>query len=935
VEAIVVGIVAAVFIVGFAGGLVGARMRRNDTAKSDTEELRGTLEQLAAWARGMHAAHEELMARVAVLEAQQQAGPHEASVRTDAAENATSGQAMPEKVHGSAIYEHAILEAAPDLDLQIDALKKADTPARQADGTLAASPTPQRDAAPESDRLSTHQAAHGAPREPAEPNWFTRWLFGGNTVVRAGIVILFFGVAFLLKYAYERVQVPIELRLSGVALFAIALLAIGWRLRDKRSGYAQALQGGGVGVLYLTVFAALRLYQLIPPGAAMGLLLGIAACSAVLALLQNGRSLALLGTSGGFLAPILASTGSGSHVMLFSYYALLNAGVLVIAHRRAWRELNLAGFLFTFVIGAMWGARFYRPAFFASTEPFLVLFFLMYVAVPILFARQQAVSLRTPVDATLVFGVPLAAFGLQHGLVRDFEYASAISAAVLAAFYLTLATRLFRRGSDALRLLVEAFFALGVVFATLAIPLAFEGRWTAAVWALEAAAVLWVGVRQQRLAPRVFALMLQFGAGAMFLADLPHGGLPWLNTGFLGCSMVALAGLFSAAYIERHGEHLRPLERIVGHVLLVWGALWLACGGLVQIDEHVEYVMQTHASAIWLALVGAALADIARRSAWRGGALLSLTLAPILLLFALEAVDAARAPYGELGWLVWPAVFAAHLFALRLHEDAAPRSAPWLHAIGLWALALVAGKSLQFALFDAVPESTTWADIGIGLAPALLLGLLCRADPARWPWSREHAYLLLGAGPLAAGLALWCFAANWHGDGRADPLPWVPLLNPLDLALAAAMLLIAWWWNTLRRRALIDIAPARMQLAPAAWGALWFVLLNGMLLRGLHHWGGVPWDFGAMMASRLVQSAFSIFWTLIALTLMVVATRRTMRSLWMLGAALMAVVVAKLFLIDLSNVGGIERVVSFLGVGVLMLVVGYFAPVPPKAEKAA
>lgn len=933
IEGIVVGIIAAVFAVGFAGGLVGARLRRGDTAKGDAE-LRGTLEQLAAWARGMHAAHEELLARVSTLEAQQRTGG-QAPTQTAAQAEPASEKAMPAEAHGSALLAHATPEGTPDLDLQPDALENAATPARQPDGTLAASPTPLRDAEPAEGRQPTQQAARRAPIEPGEPNWLKRWLFGGNTVVRAGIVILFFGVAFLLKYAYERVQVPIELRLTGVVLFAIALLAIGWRLRDKRSGYAQALQGGGVGVLYLTVFAALRLYQLIPPGAAMGLLIGIAACSAALALLQNGRSLALLGTSGGFLAPILASTGSGSHVMLFSYYALLNAGVLAIAYRRAWRELNIAGFLFTFVIGAMWGARFYRPAYFASIEPFLVLFFLMYVAVPIFFARHQAVSLRAPVDATLVFGVPLAAFGMQHGLVRDFEYASAISAAVLAAFYLTLATRLFQRGSDALRLLVEAYFALGVVFATLAIPLAFEGRWTAAVWALEAAAVLWVGVRQQRLAPRLFAVLLQFGAGAMFLADLPHGGVPWLNAGFLGCSMVALAGLFSAAYIERHGEHLRPFERPVGLALLVWGALWLACAGLVQIDEHVDYVLQTHASLAWLALVGAALAGIARRVAWRGGARVSLVLAPILLLFALEAVDASHAPYGELGWLAWPAAFAAHLFALRLHEDSASRGAPWFHAMGVWTLALVAGKSLQFALFDAVPESTTWADIGTGIAPALLLGLLCRSDPARWPWSRERAYLLLGAGPLAAGLALWCFAANWHGDGRADPLPWVPLLNPLDLALAAAMLLIAWWWTTLRRRGLLEVAAGRAQIALAAWGALWFALLNGMLLRGLHHWGGVPWDFGAMMASRLVQSAFSIFWTLIALTLMVLATRRAVRGLWMVGAVLMAAVVAKLFLIDLSNVGGIERVVSFLGVGVLMLVVGYFAPVPPKAEKTA
>lgn len=49
----------------------------------------------------------------------------------------------------------------------------------------------------------------------------------------------------------------------------------------------------------------------------------------------------------------------------------------------------------------------------------------------------------------------------------------------------------------------------------------------------------------------------------------------------------------------------------------------------------------------------------------------------------------------------------------------------------------------------------------------------------------------------------------------------------------------------------------------------------------------------------------------------------------------MTVVVIKLFLVDLANTGNFARVVSFLGVGVLLLVVGYFAPVPPRSETEA
>ena len=272
-------------------------------------------------------------------------------------------------------------------------------------------------------------------------------------------------------------------------------------------------------MLYLTVFASLRLFGLLPPGAAFLLLLLIATLSAALAVLQNSQSLAILGASGGFLAPILTSTGGGSHVMLFSYYAVLNAGILTIAWYRSWRPLNLVGFAFTFGIGAAWGARFYRPELYASTQPFLLLFFFMYLAIPVLFAQRQATRLERYLDATLVFGVPLLSFGFQLRLMREFEYGAAFSALGMSLVYVVLARLLYTRHRELLRMLVEAFLALGVVFVTLAIPLALDGRWTAAAWALEGAAVVWVGVRQNRWPARAFGLLLQLAAGISFLGS--------------------------------------------------------------------------------------------------------------------------------------------------------------------------------------------------------------------------------------------------------------------------------------------------------------------------------------------------------------------------------------------------------------------------------
>ena len=143
---------------------------------------------------------------------------------------------------------------------------------------------------------------------------------------------------------------PIELRFISLALGAFALLIVGWRLRERRAVYAQLLQGGGIAGLYLTVFAATRLYQLLPLGLGFGLLVVIALAAAVLAVAQNALSLAVIGTAGGFLAPILVSTGSGNHVALFTYYAMLNLGVFAVAWFRTWRVLNVLGFLFTFTI---------------------------------------------------------------------------------------------------------------------------------------------------------------------------------------------------------------------------------------------------------------------------------------------------------------------------------------------------------------------------------------------------------------------------------------------------------------------------------------------------------------------------------------------------------------------------------------------------------
>ena len=190
-----------------------------------------------------------------------------------------------------------------------------------------------------------------------------RWFTTGNVPVKVGVVLSVFGVGFLVKEGVDRqwLVLPLELRLMFVALFGIALLVLGWRLRHKERTYALSVQGGGIAVLYLTIYASFGLFHLLPSAAAFALLLVVTVAAGTLAVLQDSRSLAVLGIVGGFMAPVLVSNDSGNHVALFSYYAIFNVAIVGIAWFKAWRELNVLGFLFTFGIGSLWGSQSTRP----------------------------------------------------------------------------------------------------------------------------------------------------------------------------------------------------------------------------------------------------------------------------------------------------------------------------------------------------------------------------------------------------------------------------------------------------------------------------------------------------------------------------------------------------------------------------------------------
>lgn len=796
-------------------------------------------------------------------------------------------------------------------------------------------PPPQTATAARVDTVAT-------PREaPAALLALKQWLFGGNTIVKLGVGILFIGLAFLARYASEQVEVPVAWRLAGIGTVALVLLVLGWRLRLGRPGYAQVLQGGAVAVLYLTLFAAFRFYDLLPMGPVFALMVVVAGLSAALAVLQDAPALAIVGALGGFATPLLLSTGGGSHVALFSYYAVLDLGIAAVAWHKTWRRLNLVGFVSTFVIATAWGVLQYAPSHYASSQAFLVFFFLLFNAILLMPARRVAAEVGDAgdtaqrdrwVNGSLLFGLPTVTFALQHGLVRDMPYGTALSALALAAFYVTLAAKLRQR--PALATAFDGSLAVAIVFLSLVVPFALDARSTAGAWALEGAGLVWLGWRQTRRTPRAFGYALLFLAGlSMQWAADRYGAPQAVFNAYLINALLAAAGSLVAAYAVHRGarDHEGHPEALAEPLLIGWALLWALGAAALQIDQ---FVLPDDALAAWLLAgsgIAAGLTALALRLSWRWVAWPAMAHAPGLALGVLAlAVDLA-APAAHSGWWAWPLALVCHGWLLRRAAPVWPlRGQQGAHGLGVLVLAglgALQGRALTAGWGDA---GSAWSWLGWLVVPAGLLVLLSRpALVGRWPVRASPRAYQAAAGVLALSLLGWALLANLACDGAAQPLPYLPLVNPLDLAVALALVAVVQWW---RSQAANPWVPPQARWPAALLAGAGFVWLNAMLVRAFHHFGGVPFHVDAWAQSLAVQTGISLLWTATACVLMRWAAQRARRVPWLVGAALLGAVVLKLLVVDLSGSGTVTRIVSFIGVGALMLVIGYVAPWPSQPE---
>ena len=752
--------------------------------------------------------------------------------------------------------------------------------------------------------------------------WITNYFTGGNLLVRIGGVVLFFGLAFLVKYATEHSIISMQMRLWGIAVAAIGLIVTGWRLRDREGAYGQVLQGLGVAMLYLVIYGASKFYGLLSLESAFVLMLLVVIIGSVLAVIEDALPLALFATAGGFLVPILTSSGDGSHVMLFTYYVFLNLGIFIVAWYRSWRVLNVLGFVFTFVIATVWGVLRYHSGMFESTEPFLLIFFAMYLAISILFTIKHPYEPKNLVDGTLTFGLPVVVFPLQVSLVHLFEYGEAISAVVLGLVYAGLYTLL--KNKERTGLLAQSFLALSVVFFTIAVPYIFDADVSVALWSLESAAIIWVSLKQNKVIARYFGIFLLLVSVVVYPESVRWSGMTLVE--YLGFLIVMTSTMIAAWLLDTHREMLHRFTHYFIYLFLVLSLmLWF-----MSTPSQLTYFADD--AYMLTAIIGAVLCvGVVYILKWR---LLSVSLQGFLFLggflfYASKNMGFhfyATHPFEGFGLWMFIGLVAVQYLLLSLYDKV------WtyvkaLHLLTLWFVVSVLTFEVHYHVVQLhAGESMTlisWAIVAL-IFTVLLLKF------SKYLGKYQKTYFDIGAGGLLLFLALW--------EVRAFMVPadflgmvYFPLFNPIDLMQIAVLMLLGYWTF---KQSTSWSKEGMVQLYGVLAGLTW-VLLTVIFARYVHASQEIAYTAIALWHSSYFQTGISLLWSGVAILSMILSKVFTQRILWLGGFGLLIFVVLKLFFVELANSGTIERIVSFIVVGVLLLLIGYFVPMPPEEKKRA
>jgi uncharacterized membrane protein len=805
-------------------------------------------------------------------------------------------------------------------------------------------------------------AARTEPPAASQKSFLMKFIGGGNLWAAGGVVLLIAAFGMLIAYLGRRGFFTVEMGIAAAAVTGLVLIFAGWFLRKKRPGYFLILQGGGIGILYLAVFAAHKLTPYFPAPLALALMSLLIPPALVLALFQHSQPLAVFGFLGGFAAPILLSTGGGNHVFLFSYYLILNAGVFAIEFFRSWKILKLLSFVCTFGVSVYWVMNSYTEALFPQAEPFFVIFTLLYTFLGLKSIQKGNFVLTHYGDGIVILGTPFAAALLQWKVFSFIGHGHAIITLAFSAFYLALAFLLLKRGKKAsLRPYIEGYLGLSVFLANIAIPLELSTEITSALWAAEGALIFFFGLMvNRRKAPEALwdwkitasGILIHAASAIAFFAGLSRFSgeyLSWRSPEFLGALIIALSALVMAALTNKFPQGTeKNFVSVFPVIAVIWGLLWWMGGWYYEIERVLDNPGGAFLILLSLTALGTyGAARLFRSPAFYLGLIPAQAFALLFILivylgqignfYYLEFAGIFTfnffTPPWRVGWILFFAVRILLVFLTVLEEEERKKFTGIQVFFDLLILLGVLSPSAR-SLTHYFELSVSWTSFA-GLLPlfaAMIFLSLFYPPRLKKQFTGGERKLLFFVLPLifACILGIW-FLVTLFMPGDPAPLPfYIPLLNPLDLLEGFCVGVVTFWLLSLRKKGEEFGLPRRSLVFVLADVSVfvWFIAILGRIV---HYYGGVP--FRDVSRADGFHLGLFILCSLYGIAHIIGGHRFPSRRVWIAGAVLTVAGIAKLLLFDMADIGVLYRILSFFIAGVILLFIGWAAPLPPAREE--
>ena len=347
-------------------------------------------------------------------------------------------------------------------------------------------------------------------------------IFGGNWLARIGVLALFIGIAFFIKFAIDKGWLGPAVRIVLGIITGLGMIGGGYFWRKRYPTLSQTLSGGGIALLYLCIFAAFAFFQMLNVYVAVAMLFLICAGSAAIAFSYDSLPLALIGIIVAYGAPFVLGLGNGgggaqavaggTWPQLLIYVLAVDLGVIYISRFRNWQWFTLLAFFGSLVTYAGWYGLYGHNGSLLLTEGSLTVLFLIFIGVVLLNNMRKKAPIETDLVLLVVNGPVylFASYALMGNSLRPWLGAFTLA---LSAFYALFGVLLTMNKRT--RALGVVAFVIALAALTIAVPVQFkEGMWTTILWAVEFVILAWAALRLK------LSWMMGFGMLAFVLMGI-------------------------------------------------------------------------------------------------------------------------------------------------------------------------------------------------------------------------------------------------------------------------------------------------------------------------------------------------------------------------------------------------------------------------------